>query len=397
MPRRRKPAYLLHKASGQARVRIDGHDHYLGVYGSPESYEKYDELVTRWLIHYDDPTRLNLTVDDLALLYLDHAKEYYQKGGQPTREFGNIRSALRLLLRDCGTTRVLDFGPRDLRRFRDGLIGKHDERTKPDSGRVVSRSYINKAVSKIVRMFKWAVSEQLVPVAIFQALMTVEGLKKGRSRARETAPVRPVDAQHVDAVLPLVAPQIATMIQLQRLTGMRPGDVTLVRPCDIRQRDDGIWEYRPQTHKTEHHGLERLIVIGPKAHDELKPWLTRARDSYCFSPREALDHVRAAQRRARKTPIQPSQQNRRKSHPKRPPGAHYTEASYRQAIQRACRKAKVPIWSPNQLRHEFGTKVRTKYGLEAAQVTLGHARADVTQIYSERDLSLAVRVAKAIG
>lgn len=34
--KRRKPAYLLHAPSGQARVRIDGNDHYLGVYDSPE-------------------------------------------------------------------------------------------------------------------------------------------------------------------------------------------------------------------------------------------------------------------------------------------------------------------------------------------------------------------------
>ena len=34
---------------------------------------------------------------------------------------------------------------------------------------------------------------------------------------------------------------------------------------------------------------------------------------------------------------------------------------------------------------------------EAAQVVLGHAKADVTQVYAERDQSLAERVARAIG
>jgi len=37
MPKKRKPSYLLHKPTGQARVRIDGHDNYLGEYGTPES------------------------------------------------------------------------------------------------------------------------------------------------------------------------------------------------------------------------------------------------------------------------------------------------------------------------------------------------------------------------
>jgi hypothetical protein len=37
MSKKRKPSYLLHKATGQARVRIDGKDEYLGEYGSLES------------------------------------------------------------------------------------------------------------------------------------------------------------------------------------------------------------------------------------------------------------------------------------------------------------------------------------------------------------------------
>jgi hypothetical protein len=41
--------------------------------------------------------------------------------------------------------------------------------------------------------------------------------------------------------------------------------------------------------------------------------------------------------------------------------------------------------------------VRRAYGLEAAQVLLGHARADVTQVYAERDGRLAFRVAREIG
>lgn len=49
MPVRRKPVYSLHKSSGQARVRIDGREVYLRVYGSPESLARYDELILKWL------------------------------------------------------------------------------------------------------------------------------------------------------------------------------------------------------------------------------------------------------------------------------------------------------------------------------------------------------------
>jgi hypothetical protein len=35
--------------------------------------------------------------------------------------------------------------------------------------------------------------------------------------------------------------------------------------------------------------------------------------------------------------------------------------------------------------------------LEAAQVVLGHARANITEVYAERNLSLAEQVAAATG
>ncbi len=54
-------------------------------------------------------------------------------------------------------------------------------------------------------------------------------------------------------------------------------------------------------------------------------------------------------------------------------------------------------WHPNQLRHLFATVVRKEHGLEAAQVLLGHARADVTQVYAERNEELASEVAELIG
>lgn len=65
MPVKRKPSYLLHQSTGQARVRIDGKDHYLGAYGSPESRDRYDDLVAEWLAR-QDVQRATLTVDELV-------------------------------------------------------------------------------------------------------------------------------------------------------------------------------------------------------------------------------------------------------------------------------------------------------------------------------------------
>jgi len=91
----------------------------------------------------------------------------------------------------------------------------------------------------------------------------------------------------------------------------------------------------------------------------------------------------------------------------------YDTAAYLLAIHRACDKAFPPEgelspielkkwrserrWSPNRLRHTAATELRKRYGLEAAQVVLGHSMADVTQIYAERDMTKAAAVILEAG
>ena len=57
----------------------------------------------------------------------------------------------------------------------------------------------------------------------------------------------------------------------------------------------------------------------------------------------------------------------------------------------------MPTWSPGQIRHTAGTQIRAQFGLEAAQAVLGHAKADVTQVYAERDLAKARASMAEIG
>src|SRR5262249_58280637 len=102
-------------------------------------------------------------------------------------------------------------------------------------------------------VFGWAASEELVAAAVYQALKAVSGLPKGRSEAREPEPVRPVPDAQVDAVRPHVARQVWAMIELQRLAGMRPGEVVLGRGGD-GDRGGDVWVYTPHSHTTEHPG-----------------------------------------------------------------------------------------------------------------------------------------------
>ncbi len=74
----------------------------------------------------------------------------------------------------------------------------------------------------------------------------------------------------------------------------------------------------------------------------------------------------------------------------------YFDAALRR-FKRACEKAGVECWAPNRLRHSAATDIRKRFGLEAAQILLGHAKADVTQIYAERDMSKAREIVREVG
>jgi integrase len=265
-------------------------------------------------------------------------------------------------------------------------------------------------------MFKWGAAAELIPASIPQALSMVEGLKIGRTEARETAPVKPVEDSLVDATLPHLPDVVADMVRLQRHTGMRPQEVCAIRPMDLDRSGD-VWTFRPESHKTQHHGRERIICIGPQAQAVLLRYLARDAAAYCFRPCDSEAKRLAERCNARKTPK--SCGNRRGTNrvrsPKRKAGGRYVTHAYYNAVRRACGKAfPVPkeiaddpmaakawqtahYWTPLQVRHSAATEIRRRYGLEAAQVTLGHAQANVTQVYAERDKTLAVRVAREVG
>ena len=170
-----------------------------------------------------------------------------------------------------------------------------------------------------------------------------------------------------------------------------------MRPCDVDRSDEEVWTYTPVNHKTAWRGDERVIHIGPKARAILEPYMDRPADAFCFSPSESEAVRHKEQRARRKSPVQPSQRNRRKNKPKRPAGTHYTRDSYRRAINRAAEAAGVQHWFPNQLRHSAATEIRAMFGIEAASTRLGHKSIAVTQVYAEKSAKLSRDVARQIG
>jgi integrase len=246
-------------------------------------------------------------------------------------------------------------------------------------------------------MFKWGVENELVSPNVHTALTAVSGLRYGRSAAQESSPVLPVPQADIEAIKPYVSRQVWAMIQLQLVTGMRPGEVRTLRLSDIDMSGE-TWEYRPAEHKTQHHGRQRLVFIGPRGQQIIRPFLKADPDRHLFSPAESRAEFDSERRRNRQTPMTPSQSKRqRKTHPKRQPGSCYSATSYTRAIKNACSTAGVDVWTPNRLRHNSATMLRKRYDIETVRTILGHATGFTTEIYAELDHDKARSVIASVG
>ena len=207
-----------------------------------------------------------------------------------------------------------------------------------------------------------------------------------------------VSEEIVGATLCHLSAHVRAMVQAQELAGMRPQEIRNLRACDL-DRSGGVWVYVPWTHKTEHHGHVRRIAIGPRAQAILEPFLSNdTPTAYAFSPKESMAAYRAGRDRSLKSPRPPDASARRLAEkPLRAPRDQYSKDSYNWAIRKACNKAGLEPWSPNQLRHNCATKVRRLYGLDAAVAVLGHRMGTVTEVYAEADFQKAIRVMSEIG
>lgn len=309
----RTPKYCHHKATGQGYVRLNDKVYYCGAFADPKSKEMYWSLVRQWLsqrrqlIERSEPGAGSggPTIAQIMSGYLEYAAKYYRhKDGTPTGEYNNIREAMRSPKALYLSLPAADFSPLKLQAVRQELIAMR-----------MARSNINKHIGRIKRLFRWAVSQEMVSGEVLHALDSVGGLHRGHSDAMETDPIKPVPTAHIDAVIRQLSPSlaklkaiyetreqqpvwpgprltgssqdaeleqltlklpeesaVATMIELQRSTGMRPGEVCSLRTGDLVM-DGTVWVYRPRGHKTEHHGIEKEIAIGPRAQLILRPFL----------------------------------------------------------------------------------------------------------------------------
>jgi integrase len=432
-PKSIHPTYRLHRKSGRGRAAwtdAAGIEHsklFPGPFKSPESEAAYRRFIREFDTSPQSVTTPNpngITVAEVLLAYVDHADSYYRT---PTGEHGGELERVNVIVKILddlyGTTPAAQFGPVALKAVRAEF-----------EARGWCRRSVNQQTERVRRIFKWAVSESLIPVTVYTALTTVAGLKSGRCKAHETEPIRPVDDAIIEATIEHLNRHVAGLLRFMRLTGCRPGEAARVRRSEIDMAGS-TWVYRPKQHKNRHRGKSRTIYIGPAAQALLRTFFTTDIDDYLFSPVRATAEIREERAARRKTPRYPSHMKRnaakRVSKPKRTPAEFYNRIALHTAIARACDKAfpaPAPLrqrdgettaqwnarltseqrkelagwqrkhhWHPNQIRHTFATHIRREHGLEAAQVLLGHAKADVTQVYAERDTERATQIISRIG
>ena len=349
------------KEYAYAVVELSGEEIRLGAFGSEESVLKYNRAVAEWQAagRKAPPKRSAIfTVASLAAGYLAWAGGYYLKNGKPTAEFKKVRKAAGELADLYGDIPAADFGPTKLATLRDGWVR---------SG--LARKTVNENAIRVRQFFRWGVERELVSATVLEALKAMKPLTKGRTAAPDHPPIRCVVPEHLAAALGHLRPRVADMLRLIDLTAMRPGEVVGIRPCDVDRSPGRPWKYAVTDwwNKNAHKHQSRTVWIGPKAQAILGPWLDRT---------SKVD-----------IPVFRSQVSR----------GFYSPDSIRVITKRACRRAGVPEFTPNQLRHTSATRIRAAMGLEASGAVLGHKDINTTQIYAERDETLAVNAAEILG
>ena len=386
------PQLRRHKAKNRAYFQFRRRRYYVGPWGSREAEATFRrmlaEVVLPALERAEDAIpaapsvdATQLLVEDLVAEYLEHvARRYPERSRQPE----SIRLALRALLAMYGPTRVVDFTPR-------ALVALQIE-----MARTIGVRTVNSRITMIVRMFRWGVSEELLPGSTWHGLQAVEALKPGQYGVRGPRKVRAATLQQVQAVMPhLPSRVLRTMVVVQWITGMRSGELLSMRKCDI-DFDGEIWIYRPAQHKTENHEIDRQIGLIPEVQALLRPFFLRPDEAYLFDPRDSDEEVRTRKRAGRKTKVQPSQALRHEKamrEPKARIGERYTPRTYGQAVQRACSLAGLKKtgerFSPHQLRHAAATAMARQENILGAQKALGHSSSKTTERYLHLDAEIA--------
>lgn len=365
MPRRKPgwvPALTHLKDRGQGRVRFPGlADVYLGKCGewpaneanAPESILRaYRHEVAQWLLERAivRPERSSgpFSCADVASGYV---KSLFGRSSCPTAE-----RALRPVVDLFGR---LPAGQFNAPRFVEVRAAHLSRGMAPRA--------VNDYMGKVRTAFRWAARPERgwCPAAVAVELSLVRPLID-----EDDVPVGPAPPADVEAVLPFLPLVCRAMLELQVLTGMRPGELVRMKPGDL-DRGEPCWLYRPEVYKTRRSARVRAqggrkIWLGPRAQALLVPWLEGKADE---------------------APVFPNRF-----------GGFFGTPGYLMAIRRACKRAGVPRFVPRQVRHTALTAVEAAFGnLDYAQAVAGHSGPEMTRRYAKAQDNLAQEAMKRMG
>ncbi len=382
MPRPVKwPPTIYQHASGQARIRINGVDYYLGPHGSEEAKREYARLIAEVAAQGQaGPTRARsggtgFTVAEVVARWEEYAARTYSERGRERAQFG---LALQPLLRLFGDSPANLFDAVALQKLQDAMIDgswmdakdrQHPRRPKTGGW---SRGVVNRRLIKVRTVWRWAEEKaRLVPPGSWAALRVVRPVRRNRPGVREGPGVTPTSLAQVKAVCRHAPPAVAAMLLVQFWSGMRSAEVRIMRAGDLDTTGE-VWLYHPRQHKTDYLGHGRVIMLGRKAQAVLQRWLTgKSGDDPVFP-----------------SPGHTSGKGK---------GNCYTRDGYAHAIARAAKAAGLAGFRAYACRHATRMRVSREQGDEAARAVLGQRTLDVTLRYGALDLDLARQTARRLG
>jgi integrase len=375
------PKMKRHKASGLAYCRwsLGGEKHckYFGEYGSDEARREYARFARQWAENecqaatsggkngHPRPRKGQpIQIAPLVERFLEWAEKRYVKNGKQTSEVGCFRSALGIVLDLFPHVPAEEFTLKDLEACQARMV---------ELGWKLNT--VRLAMCRLVRLFKWGAKEKLVPVGVWHELKLRDPVLPGQ--IEETEPKLSVPNKDIEAIFPYLhqfveaRAMLAAMIEVQRLTGMRPSPLTGMRLDQIDRIGD-VWFYAVpgETNKNHHRKKKSSYWFGPRTQRVLKPWLAVAVEGMpIFSymrPRGKL--------------------------------TSFTRYNYGECIRRACKRAGVPHWHPHRLRHNKATDVKRIYeDDEKAAAAIGDSVEVAREIYIDPMDAVRRRIAKETG
>ena len=399
MPRlvHRLPVPRLHKPSGRARLRIDGKEIWLGVFGSLEAKREYDRIIDLFkangrklppnpspvpntqiepIREVPTPKRERIpprpasrvTITMLIAQFSTWSDRHYRKlDGTHTRANENFRCATKPLRKMFGTLPVESFGPSKLLALRESWIEKG-----------LARKTINGMVRRVRQIFKWGISRELIPFEVYARLQMVETLQPGRGGVESPGTRGSVPLELIEKTIPHLPLLIQAFVVVAYHSGCRVGELASLT-TGMLDRSGEVWIADLADHKTAHKGKRRRLYFGPKAQIALQPWLLPDQpEEPIFSPLRV-------------------DEKQKKRRGKKRPGRTYFRNSLGQVLRRAIRRAGIEPWTLGQLRHSAAVRITDEFDLETARQLLGYSDASMTRHYSQDANHAAKEAARKIG